>query len=361
MKDSFGTESHARELDIIYGIQPADFKEEYSKTCKSFNHFKTEWRFIRKYFSSLFRKTQKNNDFKTILYLTLDIPPLDFISAFRQQYPDKDIKVLIPVDNTDDAEKLVFDFEYYLQNRTNNASLYKMKPNSLNIDVYGLYSEAFSGFDRSRLQYLAPFVKAARIAAQKLKPKIIHSNNIPFFLGVELGNKSHYPIKVLQIINDFSKFEAEKEEAFWAAVNLADSKGMKKLCSDKIIKKCNDDTEIIIHMSDFTGFEWDKCIVYGPSTQTKDICDAFDINYNTYLDLNYGIIFLNNNNVTYEEFFKVSDHDFTNKIPEFIIYPYRQNESTQVKYASFEKNEAEFKCIKKDSDNGYYYRLYPIN
>ena len=33
-------------------------------------------------------------------------------------------------------------------------------------------------------------------------------------------------------------------------------------------------------MSDFTGFEWDKCIVYGPSTQTKDICDAFDINYN---------------------------------------------------------------------------------
>ena len=134
-----------------------------------------------------------------------------------------------------------------------------------------------------------------------------------------------------------------------------------KSLKDKIIKKCNDDTEIIIHMSDFTGFEWDKCIVYGPSTQTKDICDAFDINYNTYLDLNYGIIFLNNNNVTYEEFFKVSDHDFTNKIPEFIIYPYRQNESTQVKYASFEKNEAEFKCIKKDSDNGYYYRLYPIN
>ena len=54
-------------------------------------------------------------------------------------------------------------------------------------------------------------------------------------------------------------------------------------------------------------------------------------------------------------------YDFTNKIPEFIIYPYRQNEGTQVKYASFEKNEAEFKCIKKDSDNGYYYRLYPIN
>ena len=145
--------------------------------------------------------------------------------------------------------------------------------------------------------------------------------------------------------------------SIFSIINYRHSKSLK----DKIIKKCNDDTEIIIHMSDFTSFEWDKCIVYGPSTQTKDICDAFDINYNTYLDLNYGIIFLNNNNVTYEEFFKVSDYDFINKIPEFIIYPYRQNESTQVKYASFEKNEVEFKCIKKHSDNGYYYRLYPIN
>lgn len=71
-------------------------------------------------------------------------------------------------------------------------------------------------------------------------------------------------------------------------INYRHSKSLK----DKIIKKCNDDTEIIIHMSDFTGFEWDKCIVYGPSTQTKDICDAFDINYNTYLDLNYGIFSL---------------------------------------------------------------------
>lgn len=140
-------------------------------------------------------------------------------------------------------------------------------------------------------------------------------------------------------------------------INQLHSKSIK----DKIIKKCKNDTEIIIYMSDFTDFEWEKCIVYGPSTQTKDIRDAFNINYNTYLDLNYGIIFINNNNIVYEEFFKVSDYNFTNKIPEFIIYPYKQNVSTQIKYASFEKNEAKFECIKKDSDNGYYYRLYPIN
>ena len=67
--------------------------------------------------------------------------------------------------------------------------------------------------------------------------------------------------------------------SIFSIINYRHSKSLK----DKIIKKCNNDTEIIIHMSDFTGFEWDKCIVYGPSTQTKDICDAFDINYNTKL------------------------------------------------------------------------------
>lgn len=64
-----------------------------------------------------------------------------------------------------------------------------------------------------------------------------------------------------------------------------------KTIEDKIIEKCSNATDINISMSDITDFEWDKCIVYGPSTQTKDICDAFDVDYNTYLDLNYGIIF----------------------------------------------------------------------
>lgn len=39
------------------------------------------------------------------------------------------------------------------------------------------------------------------------------------------------------------------------------------------------------------------------STNASRFANAFDINYNTFLNLNYGIIFLNNNNVTYEEFF----------------------------------------------------------
>nr|WP_326174310.1 hypothetical protein [uncultured Ruminococcus sp.] len=143
---------------------------------------------------------------------------------------------------------------------------------------------------------------------------------------------------------------------FFSIVKLSHPKTIK----DKIIEKCGNATDINISMSDITDFEWDKCIVYGPSTQTKDICDVFNIDYNTYLDLNYGIIFLNKNNVVYEETFDVSDNDLENKIPEFIIYPYKQNESTQVKYASFEKDKAEFKCVKKESDNGCYYRSYPV-
>lgn len=143
--------------------------------------------------------------------------------------------------------------------------------------------------------------------------------------------------------------------SFFSLVKEPRSRSIK----DSIIQKC-DNAEIVIYISDFTDFEWDKCIIYGPATQTKDICDTFNIKYNTYLDLNYGIIFLNNNDVVYEEFFKVADYDFTNKIPEFIIYPYKQNENSQIKYASFEKNEAKFKCIKQNSDNGRYYRLYPV-
>ena len=37
--------------------------------------------------------------------------------------------------------------------------------------------------------------------------------------------------------------------SIFSIINYRHSKSLK----DKIIKKCNDDTEIIIHMSDFTG------------------------------------------------------------------------------------------------------------
>lgn len=141
-----------------------------------------------------------------------------------------------------------------------------------------------------------------------------------------------------------------------------------KSLQDMITEMCGGNTEIIIDMSDLTDFEWEQCIVYRPGTQTKDIQEIFHVNYNTYLDLCSGIIFINNNEVVYEEFFKDIEYDFTNKTPKFLIYPYGENESPQTKYAGFEKTEAKFKCVKKYhehnglfGDKGYdYYRLYPI-
>ena len=45
-------------------------------------------------------------------------------------------------------------------------------------------------------------------------------------------------IKVLQIIKDFTQIDIAKAEAFWAVINLADKKAMKKICRDDVIKKC---------------------------------------------------------------------------------------------------------------------------
>lgn len=237
MKDGFETETHAKILNITNSNELEGFREKYSNSHKSFRLFKVEFRFLRKCFSAFFRKTSKN-DFKTVLFITLSKPPLDYISAFRKQYPDKDIKVLIPLETKEGLGKSYFDFEFQLQNHINTASLYKLHANKENVIIYGLYSKAFSECDYSRLQYLAPFVKAARYVAKKLKPDIIHSDNIPFFLGAEFDKKSYFPIKVLQIIDDFSVYEKAKEEPFWAAINLVGNQGMKKLCKDKIIAKC---------------------------------------------------------------------------------------------------------------------------
>lgn len=130
--------------------------------------------------------------------------------------------------------------------------------------------------------------------------------------------------------------------------------------ADKIINECKANEETVIDMSDFTDFEWEKCIVYGAKTQTKDIRDSFGIDYDTYLDLNYGIVFVKGDKVVYEGFFKVSEYDLTNKMPPLIIYPYAEDSEDKINYACFAKDEAKFKVVKKDDGNNCGYRLYPV-
>ena len=234
--ENFGTETHSKDMDDIFndmaGKNIADIR--YDDVQKS---FKPTLRLIKRYIHSLIKKN-KQKDFKQVLLITLDKIPADYILAFKKQYPDKEIKVLTAIDNLEGMKKTNIHFEFFLQNRMNNAYLYKLQKNILNIEIYGLYSPAFSGFDRSRLQFLAPFVKAARMCAKKLKPDIIHAKNIPFFLGAEFEGKLPYSIKVFQEIDDFATFEVNKTETFWTVLNLVNRNGMKKLCRDKIIKKC---------------------------------------------------------------------------------------------------------------------------
>ena len=111
------------------------------------------------------------------------------------------------------------------------------------MDGFNVFSGLKNISELSRLQFLAPFLKSARLAIKKLAkenfiPEIIHCENIPYYLGGEFETKLRSRAKVLQIIKDFTQIDIAKSEAFWAAINLADKKSMRKICRDEVIKKC---------------------------------------------------------------------------------------------------------------------------
>lgn len=268
----FETSTHTEDIDFIFNHETVNLGETINKECNFKQNLKTYLRFFKKK-TNLFIKERPNKNFTNIVFVTLDCPPytinssrddspLEFIDSMRKQYPDKDIRILIPILNLNkenikpskkielgsfQLERTSVNFEFFTRNRTTEAVLYRFPLNNLNIKVYGLYSPAFS-FCRdiqeiSRLPHLASFVKAARICIKKLvsenfRPDIVHSENIPFYLGAEFETGIPYMIKVLQIIKDFTQIDIIKTEPFWAAINLANKKGMKKICRDNIIKKC---------------------------------------------------------------------------------------------------------------------------
>ena len=275
-KNPYNTASHTDELDFIFNQDNEDFNEIIFQDEKSFTYcFKSYYRFLRKKMSFMIRdKMQKN--FVNIMYLTLDCPPytsnslredspLEYIMEMQKQYPDNDIRILMPIIGVDEEtknlkklaitidgvsrvlEKTSISFEFYLQNRVQYATVYKFPKNNSNIQVYGIYSPIFSRLKQvselSRLHYLAPFLKAARIAIKKMgkedfSPDIVHCENIPYFLGGEFDATFSSKIKVLQVVKDFTQLESTKPEAFWAAINLADKRAMRKICRDEVIKSC---------------------------------------------------------------------------------------------------------------------------
>ena len=101
--ENFETETHTKELDLMFE-RPSKEAVQRVENVDMFRDFKTQFRFLRKNLSPLLRKTLKK-DFKQVLIVTVQEPPVDYILAFRKQYPDKDIKVLVPVNNLENLEK----------------------------------------------------------------------------------------------------------------------------------------------------------------------------------------------------------------------------------------------------------------
>lgn len=260
----YNSASNNENLDFIFNQDLDDIDEMIFQENKSLKRgLKMYFKLFKRKFGILLREKMKKN-FTNIIYVTLD-NPIEYITEMRKQYPDNDIRVLIPIINTDGnsrhsrkitveidnqikvLEKTSITFDFYLQNRIQTATVYKFPKDKKNIQIYGIYSPIFSRLKNvsefSKLHYLAPFIKSARIVIKKLvkdnfPPDIVHCENIPYYLGGEFEIVNQSKAKVLQIIKDFTQIDMAKSEAFWAAINLADKNSMRKICRDATIKKC---------------------------------------------------------------------------------------------------------------------------
>lgn len=225
----------------------------------------------KKYIDS---KNDKN--FTNIVYLTAECPfytpdcerldsPIDFIFKIRNQYPDNNICLLLPIiglsKDTKIAKKITLDidnkfydlertsinFNFFAKNKISDCILYKFSQNDLNIKIYGIYSPAFSYLKNAKelkiFDNLIPFMRAARVVIKNLvkegfKPDIVHSELLPFFIGAEFEQKFPANIKVVQVFENFARMEKEKQELFWSVINLADKESMRKIFTDAHIQSC---------------------------------------------------------------------------------------------------------------------------
>ena len=239
------------------------------------NIFKNYYRTVKKTFSQYLREKMKKQ-FNNIIFLTVDLTdyvksdkikfsPLDFIEEFRQQYPVNNIRLMVPIINLDEdfkpakkisvqvgnhfhnLKKTGIEFNYFFQNSVHECIIYKFENTDSNIQIYGLYSPVFSylqdDLSIKRFENLVPFLRAARTAVRNLKRDdfpvdIIHSDKLPLFMGTEFEPIIQFMPKVFMTVDDFTYEDFNKQEPFWALINLADKNAIKKLLSDVYVKKC---------------------------------------------------------------------------------------------------------------------------
>lgn len=237
--------------------------------------FKAFLKACRKKISAYIREKNEKK-FTNILYVTLSCPsyvqksgfvpnPIEYAEGIKQQYPTEDIRIMVPLLGlqsgakapkklTLDVDGHVFELErtsvhseIFVQNASEEAILYKFPKDNGQIQVYGVYSKAFSYLqtpdEMGVFENLAMFLKAVRaiiknMAKENFVPDIVHSDRIPFFMGSEFEMRLPFGIKVVQTVDDFIKPSLKPQEAFWAAINLADKNALSKICKDVVIQKC---------------------------------------------------------------------------------------------------------------------------
>ncbi len=223
-------------------IENSSEKEQLEKeeTVDLHKEFRIQYRLIRKQLSAFLREKFKKN-FVNVLYVTAQTPPEEFIIAMQKQYPDKNIKVLIPLfEEKRNLEKTSIKFDYFMQNKMHSACVYKIPAGYENVQIFGVYTDVFSNIQAENdiydIKYISHFSKIARKTALKLKPDFIHADNVPLLMGLELEGKwlTGYPIKYIQTLHNYTMYK--DIEPFWAAINLANKNEMKKICNDNAIR-----------------------------------------------------------------------------------------------------------------------------
>ena len=246
--------------------------------------YKARYRLLRKKISSFLCK-QIKKQYINILYITDGTIPSEYITALQKRYPERLITLLVPhFGNFSSSDKFITEFKYFLKNNKQSAKLYKYAPSTNNINIYGIYSKNFSDLanksDLYEFENLIHYSASVRKAAEKLKPDIIHSENIPFYLGQEFKNSNKHPLKVMQTIHDIETYT--EQEPFWAAINCLDKGDMSKLCNDKIIKK---NVAALFGIKNVNRF-----------SKMKDCLEYLYINYERYRKT-YGITENTNENI----------------------------------------------------------------
>ena len=122
----------------------------------------------------------------------------------------------------------------------------------------------------------------------------------------------------------------------------------------KYVDKQETSETIVVQLSSFTDFNWDKVIVFGPMAPKKDIEEKANVTITEEIDIFGGIYFFDKEKLVHKEYFEETfDGDFKFKIKPYSKY------NPQSRFIILEKDDAIFQCVKIKDNNENSYVLFP--